>query len=225
MRAFAGAAGTALSLVPRDKIHDVLDPPNIAEIVKRHVELKRAGNGSWMGLCPFHGEKTPSFHVNEARRYFYCFGCHEKGDAITFLTKIEQRPFPDVLHDLAALAGVDLDVKPLSPAERQARQKAESERERMYRAMELAASFFEDQYASPAGAAARDYVEKRGIGPAVRERFRVGFAPPRWDALSSHLAAQKIPPSDLERLGLVGVNESGRDDFFRCAVWLPCTAG
>ena len=91
----------------------------------------------------------------------------------------------------------------------------------MFRAMELAAAFFEDQYASPAGAAARAYVEKRGIGAAVRERFRVGYAPPRWDALSSHLAAHKIPPSDLERLGLVGVNERGRYDFFRDRVMLP----
>ena len=210
-----------MSLVPRDKIHDVLDRTNIAEIVKRHVELKRAGTGSWKGLCPFHGEKTPSFHVNETRQYFYCFGCHEKGDAITFLTKIEQRPFMDVLQELATAAGVDLDMRPLSPAERQARQKAESERDRMFRAMELAASFFEDQYASPAGAAAREYVEKRGIGAAVREKFRVGYAPSRWDALSSHLAANKIPPSDMERLGLVGVNERGRYDFFRDRVMLP----
>jgi len=198
-----------------------LDRTNIVEIVKRHVELKRAGTGSWKGLCPFHGEKTPSFHVNEARRIFHCFGCNEGGDAITFLTKIEQRPFMDVLHDLAAAAGVDLDVRPLSPAERQARQRAESERERMFRAMELAASFFEEQYASPAGAAARGYVEKRGIGAAVRERFRVGYAPARWDALSSHLVAHKIPPSDLEQLGLVGVNERGRYDFFRDRVMLP----
>ncbi len=174
-----------------------------------------------MGLCPFHGEKTPSFHVNEAKRYFYCFGCHEKGDAITFLTKIEQRPFMDVLQDLAGAAGVDLDLRPLTPAERQARQKAESERDRMFRAMELAAAFFEAQYASPAGDAARAYVEKRGIGAPVRERFRVGYAPSRWDALSSTLAAHKIPMSDLERLGLVGVNERGRYDFFRDRVMLP----
>src|SRR6266496_3455121 len=178
-----------------------------------------------MGLCPFHGEKTPSFHVNEAKRYFYCFGCHEKGDAITFLTKIEQRPFMDVLQDLAGAAGVDLDLRPLSPAERQARQKAESERDRMFRAMELAAAFFEAQYASPAGDAARAYVEKRGIGASVRERFRVGYAPPRWDALSSTLAAHKIPPEVLETLGLVGSNERGRYDFFRDRVMLPVIDG
>jgi len=174
-----------------------------------------------MGLCPFHGEKTPSFHVNEPKRYFFCFGCNEKGDAITFLTKIEQRPFMDVLQDLATAAGVDLDLRPLSPAERQARQKAESERDRMIRAMEAAASFFEAQYASDAGAAARAYVDKRGIGPAVRERFRVGYAPARWDALSSHMSAHKIPTSVLDTLGLAGSNERGRYDFFRDRVMLP----
>src|SRR4029079_10222410 len=151
----------------------------------------------------------------------YCFGCHEKGDAITFLTKIEQRPFKDVLTDLAALAGVDIELRPLSPAERQARQKAESERDRMFRAMELAASFFEDQYASPAGAAAREYVEKRGIGPEVRSRFRIGYAPGRWDALSSRLADKQIPPSVMEQRGLGGVNDRGRYDFFRDRVMLP----
>ena len=210
-----------MPLVPREKIDDDRDRTNIVEIIKRHVELKRAGTGSWKGLCPFHSEKTPSFNVNETRQYFHCFGCGEKGDVISFLVKIEQRPFMDVLHDLASSSGVDLDVRPLSPAERRARQEAESERDRMYRAMDLATSFFEEQYASPAGAAARAYVEGRGIGPELRARFRVGYAPGRWDALSSFMTGKKIPPSDLERLGLCGVNDRGRYDFFRDRVMLP----
>ena len=217
----SGAADIALPLVPREKIDDVRDRTNIVEIVKRHVELKRAGTGSWKGLCPFHSEKTPSFHVHEPRQFFHCFGCGEKGDVITFLVKIEQRPFMDVLTDLAGIAGVDLDVRPLSPAERRARQDAESERDRMFRAMELATAYFEEQYAGPAGAAARAYVEGRGIGANVRERFRIGYAPARWDGLSSHLASKNIPATDLERLGLVGVNERGRYDFFRDRVMLP----
>jgi len=208
-------------LVPREKIDDVRDRTNIVEIIKRYVELKRAGTGSWKGLCPFHSEKTPSFHVHEPRQYFYCFGCGEKGDVISFLGKIEQRPFMEVLSDLATAAGVDLDVRPLSPAERVARREAESERDRMFRVMEAATSFFEEQYASPAGLAARAYVEKRGINATVAARFRVGYAPARWDGLSSFLATKKIPPSDLERLGLVGVNERGRYDFFRDRVMLP----
>jgi DNA primase len=208
-------------LVPREKIDDVRDRTNIVDVVKRHVELKRAGPGSWKGLCPFHSEKTPSFTVHEPRQFFHCFGCDEKGDAISFLVKIEQRPFMDVLTDLAATAGVDLEVRPLTPAEVKARQDRESAEERMFRVLNLATSFFEDQYASPAGAAARAYVEGRGIGAAVREKFRVGYAPGRWDALSSHLASKKIPPADLESLGLCQVNERGRYDFFRDRIMLP----
>jgi DNA primase len=210
-----------LPLVPREKIDDVRERTNIVEVVKRHVELKRAGTGSWKGLCPFHSEKTPSFHVNETRHYFHCFGCGEKGDVIGFLEKIEQRSFMEVLQDLAGAAGVELEARPLSSAERSARREAESERERMFRVMELAALFFQEQYAGPAGAAARAYVEKRGIGADVAGRFRVGFAPGRWDGLSSYMSTQKIPPSDLERLGLVGINERGRYDFFRDRVMLP----
>jgi DNA primase len=210
-----------LPLVPREKIDDVRDRTNIVEVVKRYVELKRAGTGSWKGLCPFHSEKTPSFHVNEARHYFHCFGCHEKGDVIGFLEKIEQRTFMEVLQDLAGAAGVELEARPLSPAERAARREAESERDRMFRVMEMAAQYFEEQYASPAGVAARAYVDKRGIGAAVAGRFRVGYALAKWDGLSSFLLDKKIPASDLERLGLVGVNERGRYDFFRDRVMLP----
>ena len=128
-----------MPLVPREKIDDVRDRTNIVDVVKRHVELKRAGTGSWKGLCPFHSEKTPSFTVHEPRQFFHCFGCDEKGDAISFLVKIEQRPFMDVLTDLAQAAGVDLEVRPLTPAEVKARKEAESERDRMLRvAMEAA---------------------------------------------------------------------------------------
>ena len=71
--------GSVLPLIPREKIDDVRERTNIVEVVKRHVELKRAGTASWMGLCPFHAEKTPSFHVHESRQFFHCFGCGEKG--------------------------------------------------------------------------------------------------------------------------------------------------
>src|SRR4029453_6179755 len=123
-------------------------------VIKRHVELKRAGTGSYMGLCPFHAEKTPSFHVHESRQFFHCFGCGEKGDVFTFVTKIEQRSFNEVLRDLARDAGVELPERTMSPAERQAQLEAESERERMLRAVEIATAFFEEQLKSPAGAAA-----------------------------------------------------------------------
>src|SRR6185436_11696624 len=180
----------SLPLLPREKIDDVRERTNPVEVIRRHVELKRAGTGSWKVLCPFHTEKTPSFHVHEARQFFHCFGCGEKGDVITFLVKVEQRSFMEVLQDLAGPAGVELEARPLSPAEKQARREAESERDRMFRVMDMAATYFQEQYASAngGGAAARAYVEKRGIGDAVRERFRVGYALAGWNGVSGYLA-------------------------------------
>ncbi len=211
-----------MPLVPREKIDDVRDRTNIVDVIKRYVELKRAGTGSWKGLCPFHAEKTPSFHVHETRQFFHCFGCGEKGDVFGFMVKIDQRSFTEVLRDLAHQAGVELPEKEaMSPAEKRAREAAETERDRLLRVMDLAASFFEQSYTAAAGAAARAYVEGRGIGLEVRTRFRVGYAPSRWDALQEHLAQHKVSPSDAERLGLVGTNERGRYDFFRDRVMLP----
>jgi DNA primase len=208
-------------LLPREKIDDVRERSNLLEVVRRHVELKRAGTGSWKGLCPFHAEKSPSFHVHEQRQFFHCFGCGEKGDVFTFLTKIEQRSFMEVLRDLAQLAGVELPERPMSPGERQAAAEAESERERMLRTMESATAFFEAQLASPAGAAARDYLAARGLSAETAQRFRVGYAPPGWDNLQKHLAGKQVPPSVAERLGLVAVGERSHYDFFRDRVMLP----
>jgi len=210
-----------LPLLPREKIDDVRDRTNIVDIVRRYVELKRAGTGSWKGLCPFHAEKTPSFNVHEQRQYFHCFGCGEKGDVFSFLVKIEQRSFMEVLRDLAHQAGVDLPEVKQSPAERQAAAEAESERERMLRVMDAATSFFEAQLAGSGGGAARAYLEKRGVSPALRARFRLGYAPPAWDTLQRHLASLQIPGNVAEQLGLVGANERGRYDFFRDRVMLP----
>ena len=210
-----------MPLLPREKIDDVRERTNIVDVVKRYVELKRAGTGSWKGLCPFHAEKTPSFHVHEQRQFFHCFGCGEKGDVFSFLVKIEQRSFIEVLRDLARQSGVDIPEPTLSPAERQAAAEAESERERMLRAMEEATRFYETQLAGSAGAAARDYLDKRGISKATAELFRVGYAPPGWDALQKHLSSQNVAAAMAERLGLVGSNERGRYDFFRDRVMLP----
>jgi DNA primase len=210
-----------LPLLPREKIDDVRERTNIVDIVKRYVELKRAGTGSWKGLCPFHAEKTPSFHVHEQRQFFHCFGCGEKGDVISFLVKIEQRSFMEVLRDLARQAGVDLPEPTLSPAERKAAVEAESEREKMLRAMEAATAFYERQLAAPSGVDARAYLSKRGISDAVAARFRVGYAPAGWDSLQKHLASADVKPEVAERLGLVGSNERGRYDFFRDRIMLP----
>jgi DNA primase len=213
--------GRLLPLLPREKVSEVRDRTNIVEVIKRHVELKRAGTASWKGLCPFHAEKTPSFHVHESRQFFHCFGCGEKGDVLSFVTKVEQVSFMEALRSLARDAGVELPEKSLSPAERQALAEAESEREMMFRAVESAVAFFEEQLRGPVGANARAYIESRGITPEVVARFRLGYAPAGWNQLERHLAAQRIPTAIAEQLGLLGVNERGRYDFFRDRVMLP----
>ena len=124
-----------MPLLPREKIDDVRERTNIVDVIRRYVELKRAGSGSWKGLCPFHAEKTPSFHVHEQRQFFHCFGCGEKGDVFSFLVKIEQRTFVEILRDLARQAGVSLPEPSQSPAERQAAAELQSERERLLRVM------------------------------------------------------------------------------------------
>jgi DNA primase len=210
-----------LPLLPREKIDDVRERTNIVDVVKRYVELKRAGAGSFKGLCPFHVEKTPSFHVHEQRQFFHCFGCGEKGDVFTFLVKIEQRSFMEVLRDLARQSGVDIPEKSMTPAERKAAEDALSDRERMLRAMEEATQFYQAQLAGPAGAAARAYIDGRGITKPVSERFRLGYAPGQGAALRHHLSSRQVPDELAERLGLLGRNERGHYDFFRDRVMLP----
>ena len=172
-------------------------------------------------MCPFHAEKTPSFHVHEQRQFFYCFGCGEKGDVFTFLTKVEQRSFMEVVRDLSQQAGVDLPEKTQSPAEQRAAAEMQSDKDRMLRAMEIATTFFEEQLAAPAGSVARDYIAKRGISEETQRKFRIGYAPAGWDALQKHLAGKGIAVTLAERLGLVGANERGHYDFFRDRVMLP----
>ena len=212
---------TQLPQISREKIDEVRDRTNISEVIGRHVELKRAGTGSWKGLCPFHAEKSPSFHVNEQRQYFYCFGCGTKGDVFTFLQQVEQQSFVEVLRELASQAGVELPEQRMSPAERKAMADAETERSRMLRVMDLAVGFFESQLTKSEGANARAYLESRGLSAETAARFRVGFAPARYDGLIDFLGEQHVPLAVAERLGLVGRNDRGNYDFFRDRVMLP----
>ena len=177
----------------------------------------------WKGLCPFHGEKTPSFNVHEPRQFFHCFGCGEKGDVITFLEKIEQRPFMDVLRDLAGIAGVELEERPLSPAERKApaskpSQSATGCSARWSWRPPSSRSSTRRRQATPPEPTSRGAAS----APRCARASAIGYAPGRWDALSSYLADKQYPPRlVMEQLGLVGVNDRGRYDFFRDRVMLP----
>jgi len=201
--------------IPDAILADIRARVNIVEVIGAHVALRKAGN-NYLGLCPFHGEKTPSFSVNEERGFFHCFGCGVGGNAFTFLVRIENISFPEAVRRLAVKAGVSLPQ-----AERDPQDQA---RVRLYRLNDLAATYFQRCLWGNVGETARQYLEERGINREIAERFRLGFAPPGAEGLVRFLTYQK---ADVERaavLGLVGKRDNGQYyDKFRYRLMFPIT--
>lgn len=207
--------------IPPEIIDEIRRRTDFPALVRRHVEIKRNGAGGWWsGLCPFHNEKTPSFRVNE-NGYFNCFGCGAKGDLFHFVQRVESLTFVEAVRELAQAAGVDLPDRDQTPAERRASEREASERERMRRAMSLAVELYQAELMGPAGAAARAYLQRRGVSHATAQAFRIGYAPPGGTVLHELLAHKQVPLGDAERLGLVRRNERGVYDFFRDRIMLP----
>ena len=178
---------------------------DIVDLVGRFVNLRNAGV-NWKGLCPFHGEKTPSFMVNPKKGIFHCFGCGVGGDAFGFLMRQDKLTFPEAVRALARQAGVAL------PEERAA---GDSGREELLRAMDLAARFYTESLGKPAGARAREYLATRGIDPEVARRFLVGHAPEGWDNLRDFMRAEHVSEDVLLTAGLVVKRESGTGVYDR----------
>jgi DNA primase len=178
---------------------------DIVDLVGRFVNLKKAGV-NWKGLCPFHGEKTPSFMVNPKKGIFHCFGCGVGGDAFGFLMRQDKLTFPEAVRALARQANVAL------PDDRSA---GDSGREELVRAMDLAARFYAEALAKPAGARARTYLEGRGIDPEVARRFLMGYAPEGWDNLRNALRGEGIAEDALLAAGLVVKRENGTGVYDR----------
>jgi DNA primase len=185
---------------------------DIVELVSAYVTLRKQGK-RYVGLCPFHSEKTPSFTVDRDRGLFYCFGCGAGGDVFEFLMRAHGLSFPEALRELARRAGVPLD----EPQEKR------GEWERWLRAVDGAATFFERSLHHPeAGRAGREYLERRGVDPATARRFRLGYAPDGWDHLLRYLTHHGYEPQLLERLGLVHPRpEGGWYDVFRHRLMFP----
>ncbi|HWI41816.1 MAG TPA: DNA primase [Verrucomicrobiae bacterium] len=206
-RAGAGAAekgGGALK-VSADKLQEVRERAGILEVVGDYVALKRSG-ANYQGLCPFHTEKSPSFNVNPGRGIFHCFGCGAGGDVFAFVMRTEGMNFHEALRFLAKRVGVVIEEAPLSPQEK----RRADERDLLYRVSDLAAGFYRNLLLrDAAGAAARGYLEKRGVDPSTAETYRLGFAPDRWDALVRHLQERRVPLEVAEKVGLVRRRDSG----------------
>ncbi len=196
------------------EIHARMD---IADLIGEYVPLRKRGN-DLVGLCPFHSEKTPSFHVHPDRGFFKCFGCGAGGDVITFVQKLENVAFGDAVRMLAAKAGVELE--PENPRAARVR----SEREAIYDANRLAAAFFARALQSNAGARARAYCDKRGFSTATIDRFCLGYAPDSWDALVDDLRENGVDLALAAKAGLVKAGQRGFYDFYRDRLMVPTYA-
>jgi DNA primase len=183
----------------------------VEEVIGEYLQLKSAGGGSLKGLCPFHDEKTPSFNVTPARGMWYCFSCTEGGDVITFIRKIENLTFTEAIERLAARAGIELRYEQggLVPG------KEQSQRRRLLEAHRAAAEFYADQLGTSAAAAGRTFLSSRGFEAADAQRFRVGYAPAEWDALTRHLRGRGFTEAELLAGGLASQGRRGPIDKFR----------
>ncbi|MEM1100750.1 MAG: DNA primase [Pseudomonadota bacterium] len=175
------------------------------------------GKGDLWSPCPFHQEKTASFHVDDRKGYYYCFGCHAKGDAISFVRETENVGFMEAVEILAGEAGMQMPAR-----DPKAQEKAD-ERTELAGVMEEAVKYFRLQLSRGGGAAARDYLAGRGLAGQPLERWEIGFAPEGWQNLRDHLKGKGIPDEKLLACGLVKASDKGRDpyDTFRNRIMFP----
>jgi len=207
----------------RDEIKNrIRENTDIVRIIGESVELRKAGV-NFIGLCPFHAEKTPSFSVNPGKQFFHCFGCGESGDVFSFMMKYHRLTFPEALKELARRTGIDLPEQTLSKAD----QEQLRQRERLYKVNEAAALALQKiLIESPMAASARAYLHKRGVPDAAREQYRLGYAPgPEqggWSYLTGLLQKQGMAVADIERAGLaVKKDQGGFYDRFRDRILFP----
>jgi len=200
-------------MIPKEDIERVRDKVRIEEVVGDYVNLRPAGTGSLKGLCPFHDEKTPSFHVRPHVGRWHCFGCSEGGDVFSFIEKIEHIPFIEAVHHLARKAGIEIreDERP--------RQRSGITRQRLVDAHEDAVTFFREALAQ--SAPAHEFLAGRGFDDDVLERYGVGYSPDSWDQLLRHLRHKGYTEQELGATGLFSSGTRGLFDRFRGRIMWP----
>lgn len=190
-------------------VDEVKARTNIADIIGERVALKPAGVGSLKGLCPFHDEKSPSFHVRQQVGYYHCFGCGESGDVYSFLREMDHVSFTEAVERLAGRIGYTLHYEDGGAAPET------SGRSRLYAANTAAAEFFRAQLLSPDAEAGRRFLGERGFDAGAAAHFGVGFAPRGWDGMLKALTAQGFTREELSTAGLVSTGQRGVYDRFR----------
>ncbi|CAB4843908.1 unannotated protein [freshwater metagenome] len=190
----------------------------IDEIVGDYVQLKNAGGGQKKGLCPFHDEKSPSFHVTPSKGYFHCFGCQVGGDVIAFVMKIDHLSFTETVERLAERIGYTLRYDESAGG----KATPPGQRSRLIAANAAAAKFYQTQLNESSGAQfGRDLLTKRGFDKSACATFEVGYAPDEWDALTKHLRAEGFTIDELEVAGLSKMGQRGPIDRFRNRLTWP----
>jgi len=189
-----------LGRIPDEIIQQIRDRVDIVDLIGRHVTLKRSGR-SYKGLCPFHGEKTPSFHVSPDRQSYYCFGCQEGGSALTFVMRHDHLTFPEAVRSLGRELGIEV------PETGGARDDGAL---RLFAATEAAQDLYAAALRSPESEGARAYLRGRGLSDDDASRFGIGFAPDAWDFLGRSLERRGIERKAAERAGVLARSDSGR---------------
>src|SRR4051794_7425854 len=208
-----------MGLYTKDSIERVRDSVDMVELVGARTDLRRVGNGRWMGLCPFHDERTPSLSVDADKRLYHCFGCGESGDAIDFVEATESFDFKEAIEHLADRYGVELKREQEDPRAEERRKR----RERLLRLLDRTAAYYERVlWSSREAAHAREYLAGRGLEEATLRKFRVGYSPSAWDKL---LMAAQSDGFSQEELAATGLAQRGRNgalyDRFRGRVMFP----
>ncbi|MCC3269751.1 DNA primase [Arthrobacter gengyunqii] len=201
-------------LIKREDIDEVRSRTDIKAVIDGYVTLKSAGIGSYKGLCPFHDERSPSFHVRPQVGTYHCFGCGESGDVISFVQKMDHGTFSETVEKLAARLGYELHYEDGGTGPRR---EDVGKRQRLLDAHKIAAEFFAAQLRTPGAQAARDFLQERGFDPAAAAHFGVGYAQQGWDSLLKHLTDKGFTREELAGTGMfsTGSDASRFYDRFR----------
>jgi len=204
-------------MIPDEKVREVAERLSIVEVVSDYLPLRRAG-ANYLGLCPFHAEKTPSFNVNPAREIFHCFGCGAGGNVFSFIMKIEGLNFPEAVKLLARKAGIEIEERQLTPSEK----KSQDEHVQFLRINDLTTSYYRSVLLNgQEGEPARQYLAKRSVGADISDAYRLGFAPDRRDGLVKHLKNNGVGLDIALNLGIIRKSDSGWYDLFRNRLIFP----
>jgi DNA primase len=204
-----------MAIIPPEKVEEIRRRSDILEIATRRTQMKKAGR-NWVGLCPFHDEKTPSFSINPESQIFKCFGCGKGGDVITLVMDLEGLSFPEALRSLAEHCGVEITMEAGTAH-------SGVSREQLFQVNDVALKFYQRLlHDEKMGAQARQYLHERRISIDSAQQFKLGWAPDSWDSLLSELKRKHVSLENAEKIGLIAKRESGGFyDRFRARLMFP----